>query len=162
MFAREDAVSDEEVTEPGLWKKNGWIARVIKNPDDDGWAVEMTRIGDEEPALVGPWTMGRDKKNPKPLDQAAFLTLVKTASEVLRRHEQSARARLHRSITFVDDSASVRIRADLDLVPDDDDPHAILALFDDATSEPLRSGRVAAGFRLDAANVKRWMESGGE
>jgi len=69
---------------------------------------------------------------------------------------------LHRSITFVDDSASVRIRADLDLVPDDDDPHAILALFDDATSEPLRSGRVAAGFRLDAANVKRWMESGGE
>jgi hypothetical protein len=88
----EDAVVDEEVMEPGLWKKNGWIARVIKNPDDDGWAVEMTRIGDDEPALVGPWTMGRDKKNPKPLDQPAFLTLVKTASEVLRRHEQSARA----------------------------------------------------------------------
>ena len=158
---------DEEVTEPGLWKKNGWIARVIKNPDDDGWAVEMTRIGDDEPALVGPWTMGRDKKNPKPLDQPAFLTLVKTASEVLRRHEQSARARLHRSITFVSDGPlaegrELRIRADLDLVPDDDDPHAILALFDDATSEPLRSGRVAAGFRLDAANVRRWMESGGE
>ncbi len=55
---------DEEVMEPGLWKKSGWIARVIKNPDDDGWAVEMTRIGDDEPALVGPWTMGRDKKNP--------------------------------------------------------------------------------------------------
>lgn len=154
-------MSDEEVTEPGLWKKNGWIARVIKNPDDDGWAVEMTRIGDEEPALVGPWTMGRDKKNPKPLDQGAFLTLVKTASEVLRRHEQSARARLHRSITFVDD-AELRIRADLDLVPDDDDPHAILALFEDATSEPIRSGRVAAGFRLDAANVKRWMATNDE
>lgn len=154
-------MSDEEVTEPGLWKKNGWIARVIKNPDDDGWAVEMTRIGDDEPALVGPWTMGRDKKNPKPLDQGAFLTLVKTASEVLRRHEQSARARLHRSITFVDDAA-LRIRADLDLVPDDDDPHAILALFEDATSEPIRSGRVAAGFRLDAANVKRWMATNDE
>ena len=81
----------------------------------------MTRIGDDEPALVGPWTMGRDKKNPKPLDQPAFLTLVKTASEVLRRHEQSARARLHRSITFVDDEPSTegsrRIRADLDLAP---------------------------------------------
>lgn len=157
-------MADEEVMEPGLWKKLGWIARVIKNPDDDGWAVEMTRIGDDEPALVGPWTMGRDKKNPKPLDQGAFLTLVKTASEVLRRHEQSARARLHRSITFVEDApasiaASGRIRADFDLVPDDDDPHAILSLYDDATSEPLRSGRVAASFRLDATTVKRWMAS---
>ena len=61
--------------------------------------------------------------------------------------------------SFVFDDAALRIRADLDLVPDDDDPHAILALFEDATSEPIRSGRVAAGFRLDAANVKRWMES---
>ena len=156
-------MADEEVMEPGLWKKLGWIARVIKNPDDDGWAVEMTRIGDDEPALIGPWTMGRDKKNPKPLDQPAFLTLVKTASEVLRRHEQSARARLHRSIAFHDDAPSSigsgRIRADLDLAPDDDDPHAILSLFDDATNEPLRSGRVAASFKLDAANVKRWMRS---
>jgi hypothetical protein len=157
-------MADEELMERGLWKKNGWIAKVIKNPDDDGWAVEMTRIGDDEPALVGPWTMGRDKKNPKPLDQPAFLTLVKTASEVLRRHEQSARARLHRSITFVDDAPSapaggLRIRADLDLVPDDDDPHAVLALFEDATSEPMRSGRVAASFKLDAANVQRWMRA---
>ena len=163
---KEGAVGDEELMEPGLWRKNGWIAKVIKNPDDDGWAVEMTRIGDDEPALVGPWTMGRDKKNPKPLDQPAFLTLVKTASEVLRRHEQSARARFHRSITFVDDAGppigSRRIRADLDLVPDDDDPHAVLSLFDDATSESLRTGRVTASFRLDAANVKRWMQSSGE
>ena len=152
---------DEDVMEPGLWKKNGWIAKVIKNPDDDGWAVEMTRIGDEEPALVGPWTMGRDKKNPKPLDQPAFMTLVKTAAEVLRRHQQSARARLHRSIAFVDDAESrLSIRADLDIVPDDDDPHAILALFEDATNPPLRSGRVGASFKLDAASVKRWMRSG--
>ena len=157
---------DEDVTEPGLWKKNGWIAKVIKNPDDDGWAVEMTRIGDEEPSLVGPWTMGRDKKNPKPLDQPAFMTLVKTAAEVLRRHEQSARARLHRSIAFVDDAPSATegglgIRADLDIVPDDDDPHAILAIFEDATNEPLRSGRVGANFKLDATSVKRWMRGVG-
>jgi len=32
--------------------------------------------------------MGRDKKNPKPLDAPAFHTLVKTAMEILRRHEQ--------------------------------------------------------------------------
>jgi len=157
-------VADDEVMEAELWKKNGWIAKVIKNPDDDGWAVEMTRVGDDEPALVGPWTMGRDKKNPKPLDQPAFLTLVKTATEVLRRHEQSACARLHRSIAFVADTASpdgaaLRIRADLDLVPDDDDPHAMLALFEDATNEPIRSGRVSTSFKLDAVNVMHWLRS---
>ena len=151
---------DEEVTEPGLWKKNGWIARVIKNPDDDGWAVEMTRDGESEPALVGPWTMGRDKRNPKPIDSVSFAVLVKGANEVRARHHQQLRAQLHRSVTVSTGEANVRV--DLDIVPDDDDPHAILALFDDATSEPLRSGRVAAGFRLDAANVRRWMESGGE
>ncbi len=151
-------MADDDVTEPGLWRKSGWIARIIKHPDDDGWAVEMSRIGDEEPAFVGPWTMGRDKKNPKPLDQPAFLTLVKAASEVLRRHEQAARARLHRSITFVDDA--LRLRADLDIVPDDDDPHAVLSLFDDTTNEPLRDGRVDANFKLTAASVTRWMRSG--
>lgn len=158
-------MSDDEVMEPGLWRKNGWIAKVIKNPDDDGWAVEMTRIGDDEPALIGPWTMGRDKKNPKPLDQPAFLTLVKAGSEVLRRAEQALHARLHRSIAFADDAGAVtgepcRVRADLDVAPDEDDPHAILSLFDEATREPLRSGRVQPNFKLDAANVKRWLRSG--
>ena len=78
---------DTAINEARLWKDNGWTARVIKNEDDDGWAVAMTRDGEREPALVGPWTMGRDKKNPKPLDTAAFNTLVKTAHEVVRRHE---------------------------------------------------------------------------
>src|SRR3954451_13474485 len=74
--------------EPRLWCDDGWTARVIKNEDDEGWAVEMIKDGEAEPALVGPWTMGRNKKDPKPLDTSAFNTLVKTASEVLRRHEQ--------------------------------------------------------------------------
>ena len=70
--------------EPRLWRDDGWTARVVKNEDDDGWAVEMTKDGEPEPALVGPWTMGRDKKNPKPFDASAFQTLVKTAHEVRR------------------------------------------------------------------------------
>jgi hypothetical protein len=151
--------AQEDLMEPRLWKKSGWIAKVIKNEDDDGWAVEMTRIGDSEPALVGPWTMGRDKKNPKPLDQPSFTTLVKTASEVLMRHEQSARAQLHKTLSFMDDDGQ-RVRVDFDIAPDDDDPHAILAAFEDATGEPLRSGRVSAGFKLNAANVKRWLRTG--
>ena len=49
--------------EARLWRDDGWTARVIKNEDDDGWAVAMIKDGEPEPALVGPWTMGRDKKN---------------------------------------------------------------------------------------------------
>ena len=149
-----------DITEPRLWKKNGWEAKVIKNQDDDGWAVAMTRAGDSEASLVGPWTMGRDKKNPKPLDQFAFSTLVKTANEVLARHEQAARARLHRQISFVEDET--RVRADLDIAPDDEDPHAILTLTNDQTREPIRKGRVEASFKLTAANVAKWLKSGGE
>ena len=85
--------------DPRLWRDDGWTARVIKNEDDDGWAVEMTKDGEPEPALVGPWTMGRDKKNPKPLDAAAFNTLVKTAHEVRRRHEQQLHAKLHTAVS---------------------------------------------------------------
>ena len=58
---------DAPVQEARLWQGNGWTARVIKNEDDDGWAVEMIKDGEQEPALVGPWTMGRNKKDPKPL-----------------------------------------------------------------------------------------------
>src|SRR5690606_39979457 len=83
------------IHEARLWRDDGWTARVIKNEDDDGWAVEMIMDDEDEPALVGHWTMGRDKKNPKPLDSPAFITLVKTASEVLRRHEQQLHALLH-------------------------------------------------------------------
>jgi len=89
------AAGPEVIKQPRLWQDNGWTATVIKNDDDEGWAVAMTRHGESEPALVGPWTMGRDKKNPKPLDTNAFNTLVKTASEVIRRHEQQEHARLH-------------------------------------------------------------------
>ena len=85
-FADDDTPAP--IHEPRVWSDERWIAQVIKNEDDDGWAVSMTLHGESEPALVGPWTMGRDKKNPKPLDVNAFNTLVKTASEVLRRHEQ--------------------------------------------------------------------------
>src|SRR5688572_20696187 len=74
---------DALIQEDRVWQGQGWTARVIKNEDDDGWAVAMIKDGEPEPALVGPWTMGRDKKNPKPLDISAFHTLVKTANEVI-------------------------------------------------------------------------------
>ena len=148
----------EEQMDPRLWKRDGWIARVIKNEDDEGWAVEMSRVGDPEPALVGPWTMGRDKKNPKPLDAHAFHTLVKTATEVLIRHEAAAKSRLHRSVACGDDRG--RFKVDLDIARDEDDPHAILTAVDEASGERVRTARVSAGFKLTAASALRFARSG--
>lgn len=146
----------EALHEDRLWRDNGWTARVVKNEDDDGWAVEMVKHGEAEPALVGPWTMGRDKKNPKPLDTSAFNTLVKTASEVLRRHEQQLHAMHHKSVMVNVDGG--RITVTLDIVPDEDDPHALLGA-QDALGEALAQVRVGAGFKLSAASAQAWIEN---
>jgi len=149
-----DDADAHAIKEPRLWRDNGWTARVIRNNDDEGWAVEMLRDGQPEPALVGPWTMGRDKKNPKPLDSAAFNTLVKTAAEVVRRHEQHQHAVLHKAVQVM--AAAGRIDVTLDIVPDDDDPHALLSAHD-ADGAELARVRVAAGFRLNAASAAAWI-----
>jgi hypothetical protein len=145
------------VQEPRLWCGDGWTARVIKNEDDDGWAVAMIKDGEAEPALVGPWTMGRDKKNPKPLDSPAFFTLVKTASEVLRRHEQQLHAILHKSVRVT--AASGPINVTLDIVPDEDDPYALLTACDEAGGR-LAQARVAPSFKLSATSAAAWIEGG--
>jgi hypothetical protein len=146
--------AEEAVHEPRLWRDRGWTARVIKNEDDEGWAVEMLKRGESEPALVGPWTMGRDKKNPKPLDPAAFNTLVKTAAEVLRRHEQQLQSQLHQHL-FVDGDAG-RITVTLDIEADDDEPSALLTA-SDVAGDRLAQVRVSAGFRLNASTAARWI-----
>ena len=146
--------AQHDTHEPRLWKSNGWIACVIKNDDDEGWAVSMTRQGDSEPALVGPWTMGRDKKNPKPLDVNAFNTLVKTANEVLRRHEQQRDAQLHKLISVTVDGLSYDVT--LDIEPDDDDPYALLATYD-VKHDRLIQVRVSAGFKLTRASASAWI-----
>ena len=145
----------ETLHEPTLWRDNGWTARVIKNEDDDGWAVAMTRDGEAEPALVGPWTMGRDKKNPKPLDTAAFNVLVKTAAEVIRRHEQALHAQHHKNVSITVGGA--RLLVTLDIVPDEDDPHAVLAA-QDAYGESLAKVRVKPTFKLTTGSAQAWAE----
>jgi hypothetical protein len=85
--------------------------------------------------------------------------MVKTANEILLRHEQAMRARLHRTLSYTGDEGR-RIRIDLDIAPDDDDPHAILAAFDERTDEVLRRGRVSAGFKLTAQSAQRFVRTG--
>jgi hypothetical protein len=150
----------DQPQEARLWRDKGWTARVIKNEDDDGWAVEMTKDGEPEPALVGPWTMGRDKKNPKPLDATAFGTLVKTAYEVRRRHEQHVHALLHKKVVV--SSGNGEIVVTMDIVVDDESTAALLtarpALEPDAV--PLAEVRVDPSFKLTVASARTWIESG--
>ena len=149
--------TQEKITEARLWRDNGWTAQVIKNEDDDGWAVAMTPDGQAEPALVGPWTMGRDKKNPKPLDVSAFNTLVKTASEFVRRHEQQLHAALHQSIEIT--HGAQRVTISLDIEPDEDSPSATLRATD-AAGDVLADVRVAPSFRLTRASASAWADKG--
>jgi hypothetical protein len=39
--------SEPDIMEPTLWRRNGWTARVIKNEDDDGWAVAAFLLAGE-------------------------------------------------------------------------------------------------------------------
>ncbi len=139
---------------PRLWQGDGWTAKVIKNEEDDGWAVEMMRDGEREPALVAPWTMGRDKKNPKPLDSAAFYTWVKTANEVVRRHEQQLHAQLHKSVKLTVDGDSLEVT--LVITPDDDAPYAVLSAHD-RFGECLARVTVDAGFKLNERSAEAWV-----
>ena len=154
-----DTLDPKPIQEPRLWHDDGWMARVIKNEDDDGWAVEMIKDGEPEPALVGPWTMGRDKKNPKPLDANAFHTLVKTAYEVRRRHEQHLHAVLHKKVVVCSGEGEYVVT--LDIVPDEDQPYATLTAraARDRDGAALAEVRVAASFKLTDASAVAWIEN---
>ena len=148
---------DPRTQDPRLWRDDGWTARVIKNIDDEGWAVEMIQDGEAEPALTGPWTMGRDKKNPKPLDAFAFGTLVKTASEVLARHQQHQHAMLNKS--FDVNTGAKRITVTLSIEPDEDNPSARLFAVDELDEE-LASVNVMPSFKLTRSSAAAWVENG--
>jgi hypothetical protein len=156
---QDDAQESGFAQEPRLWQNETWTAKVIKNDDDDGWAVAMFKDGESEAALIGPWTMGRDKKNPKPLDGNAFITLVKTASEFVRRSEQQLHATLHQSVTVNGDAG--RITVLLDIVPDDDNPYATLSAQDEG-GDTLSEVRVSAGFKLNRTTAQAWVDAGFE
>jgi hypothetical protein len=147
----------EPIHQDRVWSDERWTARVIKNEDDDGWAVAMLLHSESEPALVGPWTMGRDKKNPKPLDVNAFNTLVKTANEVIRRHEQQLHAQLNRSVNVT--AAGRRLRVALAIVPDEEGATATLRAEDDL-GEELGCVAVPPGFHLTQSSALAWVESG--
>ena len=151
--------SPEPIQQARVWGDEQWTARVIKNEDDDGWAVAMYLAGESEPALVGPWTMGRDKKNPKPLDASAFSTLVKTSKEFVRRSEQQLHAQLNKSVAVT--VAGDRVRVALSIVPDEEGATATLCVQDEFGDELARV-RVSPAFKLNVDSAQKWVESGYE
>jgi len=149
----------EPIHEDRVWSDERWTARVIKNEDDDGWAVAMFLEGQSEPALVGPWTMGRDKKNPKPLDVNAFNTLVKTAGEFIRRSEQQRHAELNKNVQVTVNGRRVRVA--LAIVPDEEGATATLRATDEYDEE-LAKVPVPPTFKLNVASAEAWVASGFE
>jgi hypothetical protein len=152
----DDTPDSPLLQEARLWQDENWTAQVIKNEDDDGWAVAMFKTGESEPALVGPWTMGRDKKNPKPLDGSAFITLVKTASEFVRRSEQQLHAQLNQSVTV--NGQDSRVTVLLRIVPDEDNPYAVLSAQDEG-GDALAEVKVDAGFKLNRQTAQAWVDA---
>lgn len=149
--------TQDPIHEDRVWSDARWTARVIKNEDDDGWAVAMFLNGQAEPALVGPWTMGRDKKNPKPLDTNAFNTLVKTASEVIRRSEQQRFAELNKNVSV--SVGGQRIRVEHAIVPDEEGATATLRAINEFDEE-LACVPVSPGFKLNTISAEAWVVSG--
>ncbi len=136
------------------WSEDGWSARVIKSDDAEGWAVEMRRDGESEPALVQPWRMAGD--SPEPLGASAFSALLRQASAVLQRQTAQRQAHLHKQVTVRAGDAQWEVT--LDIVPDEYDPHALLEAFDESGESAARQ-KVAADFRLTAAAARAWIES---
>lgn len=149
--------AEPDVMEPTYWRKNGWSARVIKNEDDDGWAVEIRKAGLAEPALISPWVMGRDKKNPKPFDGPAFATFVKTASEVLDRSARQHDQALKKKFSIAWEGRWYEIV--LEVVPDEYEAHALLSATDEAGAA-LAKVRVAVNFKLNRDVANQWVRAG--
>ena len=149
--------SAEDIMEPTLWRKNGWTARVIKNEDDEGWAVEIRKAGIPEPVLISPWVMGRDKKNPKPFDGPAFATFVKTAAEVLDRSARQRDAALKKRLSVAWGGRWYDVT--LELVPDEYEPHALLCAVDDEGQTVARH-RVAPNLKFTRDTMNEWARAG--
>ena len=87
-------------------------------------------------------------------------TLVKTAHEVRRRHEQHLHALLHKKVIVSSRDGDIVVT--LDIVVADESPSAMLAarpaLEPDAA--PLAEVRVDTSFKLTAASARAWIDDG--
>jgi hypothetical protein len=143
-----------------VMRMRGWTAEIVRNLDGDGWAIEMTRDGDEAPVYVAPWIMGRNKKDPKPLKEKDFLSWVKSASEFLQRRQRQIRTNHRRSIDVFDQDGEP-VRVIFDVEPDDYDPRGTLVALDKLGVE-LGRAETEPGFQLTLESAEAWVNGGFE
>ena len=147
---------------PGVtvqWSGKGWHAHVVVAEDGEGWAVEMRRDGDEDPVLVSPWTMGRNKKDPKPLNEADFGALVKAARDFLARAEAQARAATRKSMQLVLGDGTA-VKATFELIGDEDDPQGRLRVVDGAGVVVVED-EVEPSFAFSRLSIEAWIRRSG-
>ena len=66
---------------------------------------------------------------------------------------------MRRSITCLSEDG-YRLNVTLVIQPDEDDPHAILSVFDELTSTLVRTGRASTAFKLTEASIQRFLRTG--
>jgi hypothetical protein len=76
---------------------------------------------------------------------------------VIRRHEQHLHAMLHKSTVVSTEEGELKVT--LDIVPDDDDPYALLTAIDQM-GEQVAQVRVAPTFKLTPGSAQGWIENG--
>lgn len=130
------------------------------NEDGGGWALAMTRDGHDEPVLVVPWVMGRNKKDPKPLNKADFATQVKAAQDFLTRREWQIRRASQQSVD-VTAASGERVRVVFDVIPDEWEPEGELVAWSAAKTE-LGRASCPATLKLTPSVALDWVDGGFE
>ena len=90
------------------------------------------------------------------MDGNAFITLVKTASEFVRRSEQQLHTQLNQSVTV--NGLGSRITVLLRIVPDEDNPYAVLSAQDEG-GDALAEVKVQASFKLNRQTAQAWVDA---
>ena len=143
-----------------IWRGRGWTAEIIKNEYDDGWAIEMTPDGQEEPVYMAPWTMGRNKKDPKPLKQKDFISWIKSASEFMARSRFQSQTKNNRNVDVISSSGE-RLQVIYDVIEDDYEPTGVLTALDQLGEEVAKTSCNPA-FQLTLESAEAWVEGGFE
>jgi hypothetical protein len=147
-----DATSDR------TWTGLGWTARIVENEDGGGWALAMTHDDHDEPALVVPWVMGRNKKDPKPLGEEDFRTQVKAAQDFLTRTQQQIR-RAHRRTARAQGAGGEPLLVVFDLIPDEFEPQGELVATN-AIGDEVGRAACPPSFKLSRAAAQSWVDGG--
>jgi len=147
-FAKEDMV----------WEERGWKAEIIRDDEGgSGWAVAMTPDGADEPVYTAPWTMGRNKKDPKPLSTKDFLVWIKSAKEFVERSSRQTRHSFRKSIDTIDENGDF-VRVVFDVV-NHGEAKGTLTAFDQVGLE-LESVECDPAFKLTVESAEDWILNG--